>query len=163
APPPQRQPKPKQPKPPRGARRPVWPWVLVGALLLGLVAGAIVGLTGGNKRLPETTAQEPAVTTTPTLPPTLVPQGPQTLDQLIALLAANPTKYGTRGTELLSRLLSFRTSPSSAGASRLISDITTWTSRGELDRTIGTAAIRILTPSARPPNDNQDEGNGQGN
>ena len=160
---PQRPPKAKKAKPARDSRR-VWPWVLVGALLLALVAGAIVGLTGNNDPLPNPSAQEPIVTTTPpTLPATLVPQIPQTLDQLIALLAANPSKYGTRGPELLSRLQAFRGAPSSDSATRLIADVTSWTNRGELDSTIGTAAIRILTPSVSVAGDGQGNGNGDEN
>jgi len=149
-------PKPK-PKPekaaPGRAKRPVWPWVLAGALLLVLIAGVTAALTGddGPNRNP-LVAQEPVVTTTPpTLPASLVPQVPQTLDQLIAALAANPSKYGARGPELLARLRSFAAAPSSGGASHLITDVNTWMGRGELDRTIGNAAVAILSPSATPP------------
>ncbi len=149
-----------------GRRRPLWPWVLVGALLLGLVAGAIVGLTGTDDPLPSdsaTQAQEPIVTTTPpTLPATLVPQVPQTIDQLITLLAANPTKYGTRGPELLAALRSFRAAPSSGAAADLIDEVRGWLDDGELDPVIGAAAIRFLSPTAAA-GDNGDNGNDNGN
>src|SRR5262249_6195060 len=76
-----------RPKPHRQRRRPPkpattragpprWRGCLAGALWLGLVAGAIVGLTGNNEPLRTPSGQEPTVVTTtpPTLPATLVPQ-----------------------------------------------------------------------------------------
>jgi serine/threonine-protein kinase len=135
---------------PTTRRRPVWPWVLVCALVLGLVAGAIVLLTNGGEPLP-TSAEDPSVTTPqttpPSLPPSLVPQVPQNLGQLIALLGANPAKYGTRGPELLGKLQSFRSSPSSDGATRLIDEISGWVNKGELNPVIGATAIRVLSSS----------------
>jgi len=145
--------------------RPVWPWVLVGALLLGLVAGAIVGLTGNDDPLPETvpSAQEPIVTTTPpTLPATLVPQVPQTLAQLTALLAADPTKYGEAGPELLKKLQDYQDKPDARRAGDLVERVNKWLDDGELDPTIGAAAIRILSPLTTTGDDEGDD-NGNGN
>src|SRR5262245_35522605 len=68
--------KPKKTKPTKPTttrtKRPVWPWVLAGALVLGLLIGAIAGLTSGGSSNESPLAQEPVVTTTPpTLPATL--------------------------------------------------------------------------------------------
>jgi serine/threonine-protein kinase len=158
----------RQPKPTRTTtrtRRPVWPWVLVGALLVGLVAGAIIGLTKNDTPLPSTSAQEPIVTTTPpTLPATLVPQIPQTLAQLTALLAAAPTEFGPAGPELLKKLQEYQAKPDAKRAADIVNRTTVWMNKGQLDPMIGNATIRILSPPVTaPPSDSQgnDEGNGK--
>jgi hypothetical protein len=118
--------------------------VLVGALLLGLVAGAIVGLTGDDKPLPDTSAQEPAVTTTPTLPATSVPQIPQNVAQLTALLAADPTKYGSAGPELLKKLQEYQAKPDSKKADDLVKKVNDWRVKGQLDGDFAALVLRLL-------------------
>ena len=150
----ERQPKPARQRQPKRARqkratttqtrRQLWPWVLVGALLLGLVAGAIVGLTGDEKPLPDSSAQEPAVTTTPTLPATSVPQIPQNLPQLIALLAADPTKYGSAGPELLKKLQEYQAKPDTKKFDDLVKKTNDWILKGQLDADFGGLVLRVL-------------------
>jgi hypothetical protein len=131
----------------RRSRR-IWPWVLVAALLLGLVAGAVVGLTGGNGKLPDTSAQEPVVTTTPpTLPATLVPQVPQNLAQLTALLAADPTKYGSAGPDLLKQLQDYQAKPDAKKASDLVNKVNGWVDDGKLDPAFGATVLSLLEGS----------------
>jgi serine/threonine-protein kinase len=141
-------PKPKPKRQKRAAtttqsRRRLWPWVLVGALLLGLVAGAIVGLTGSDKPLPDTSAQEP-VTTTPTLPATSVPQIPQNLTELTALLAADPTKYGSAGPELLKKLQEYQAKPDTKRFDDLVKKTNDWILKGQLNAEFGALVLRVL-------------------
>jgi serine/threonine-protein kinase len=145
------EPEPKEPKEPRAPRRPVWPWVLVAALVLGLVAGAIVGLTGDHNSLPST-SQEPTVTTTPpTLPATLVPQI-RNLSQVIALLAADPTKFGSAGPELLKKLQAYQADPEADKAADLVKQVSEWVAKGQLDRDFATLVLQLLgTSSVTPP------------
>jgi len=136
----------KQKGAPARDKRPVWPWVLVAALALGLAIGAIAGLTGGDGPNRSPLAQEPVVTTTPpTLPATLVPQIPQNLGQLIALLAADPTKYGGAGPELLKKLQDYEDEPDAKRADDIVKRTNEWVSKGQLDAAFGATVIRIIT------------------
>jgi hypothetical protein len=119
--------------------------VLVGVLVLALVVGAIVALTGNGEPLPDTTAQEPIVTTTPpTLPATLVPQVPQNLGQAIALLAADPSKYGEAGPDLLKKLQEYQAKPDAKKADDLVRRINDWVAKGDLDSAFGATVVRLL-------------------
>ena len=157
-------PKPLKPKPSKIGRRPAWPWVLAGVLALALLAGAIVGLSDDDGPPAfDTTSQEPIVTTTPpTLPATLVPQVPQNLGQLIALLAADPTRYGDAGPELLKKLQEYEAEPEPKRLEDLDRRVHEWVDDGDLDAAFATTVLRILAPVTVAPAPEPTAGPGKG-
>ena len=137
----------KQKVAPTRGKRPVWLWVLAGVLALALLVGVVAALNDDGPP-PGPLAQEPVVTTTPpTLPATLVPQIPQNLGQLIALLAADPAKYGEAGPELLKKLQDYEEKPEAKRADDIVKRTTEWVNKGELDATFGATVIRIISGS----------------
>jgi eukaryotic-like serine/threonine-protein kinase len=156
---------PSAPREGRRARR-LWPAVAAGVVIGALVLAGILLATGGNddpvtaaatsttaKRV--TTSSAPPTTTTPT---TLAPQS---VADLVALLAADPSAYGEKGEDLLARLESILERPDGAGkdAARLIEEIDGWVNDGQLSPLLGEQATAILTPIA----DTSDKGRGVGN
>ena len=87
-------------------------------------------------------------TTAPTLPATLVPQVPQTLSQLTALLAADPTKYGEAGPDLLKKLQEYQAKPDAKKAADLVKKVTEWVDDGDLDPAFGAVVLRLLGSAA---------------
>ncbi len=128
--------------------------VLVIAALIG--AGAVL-LSRGEKASPRGAALSETVlpsakAVATTLPPTTTTV-PTTVDGLIALLAADPERFGARGPDLLDALLEIRDHPDPKGkrAERLAGDIEEWVADGELDPTIGAIALQILGVSGDGP------------
>jgi serine/threonine protein kinase len=102
-------------------------------------------------------ASETEPTTTPTTqpPPTTAPT-PQTIDELIALLAANPSAHGEKGEDLLEKLQELQEKPGEQGkkAAELIGEVDKWVAEGELSQDTGSLANQLLTPltsQSQPP------------
>jgi serine/threonine-protein kinase len=168
---------PAQPSPrPRTQRRrtqkqtPSAAAVLTVLLVAALVGGGIAvllsrgdegSLLGGVFSEPVVPSASAVVTT---LPPTTTTTIPTTIDGLIALLAADPTQYGTRGPDLLEALLRIRDHPDPKGkqTERLVDDIEEWVADDELDPSIGALALHILGVSTQDfSSDQQGGGNGE--
>jgi hypothetical protein len=139
---------------------------LVGAAVGATALGAIL-LTGGSGSDPTLGAAR--VTTTSTLPPTTtttIPPTtttlPQTVNQLVALLAADPSAFGEQGQELFDRLISLNQRPDRQGrdAARLLEDLQGWLADGEISPTIGALAVQIVTPLATFDNNSGKTGKG---
>ena len=102
------------------------------------------------------TPSETEPTTTPTTepPPTTAPS-PQTIDELIALLAADPDAHGEKGEDLLEKLQELQEKPGEQGkkAAELIGEVDQWVADGELNQDIGSLANQLLDPLAQsqPP------------
>jgi serine/threonine protein kinase len=150
-------PPPSTPLPPVGAARRRRAW-LIAALAAAALIALVLALTGGGSpsHHQATTTQSPNTGTNPpatqaataTSPSTTNPPTPQTIAQLAALLASNPTGYGPMGPDLLHRLEDLQTQPKDQThkASDTIKQIQHWISMGKLDATIGQLAINVLTP-----------------
>jgi serine/threonine-protein kinase len=137
--------------------RPMWLWLVAAAVVVVLtVAAALLTGGGGDSPAPRATVTtvpttRPAPTTT-TPPPSVTLGSVQTLQQLAALLAAHPGVYGARSADLLAQLNQFlaRDSvPTKKEASNLIEQVQGWVAQGQLDRSVGSTAARLLTPYAR--------------
>jgi hypothetical protein len=142
--------------PTKGTKRHRWARVAVLAALLGAIAAALIAFTGthDNASTQRGSATSTRATTVPTTVPTTVRSQPQTIQDLIALLRANPSAYGIRANDLRDRLQQVLTDPpgrSRQDAASLITDIGTWVSRREIDPTVGATAIRLLSGTATSP------------
>lgn len=151
----------------RPPRRGVVIAALVGAAVGATALGAIL-LTGGGSdpslgaaRVTTTSTLPP--TTTTTIPPTTTTL-PQTINQLVALLAADPTAFGEKGQELFDRLISLSQRPDRQGrdAARLIQDVQGWLQDGEISPSIGALTVQILTPLATVDDKGGKRGHGFG-
>jgi eukaryotic-like serine/threonine-protein kinase len=155
---------PMRPSPhPPGRRR--WPWVALAVLaLVGafLIAWALANRDDDNDPTiaaePTTTSSTPTTTTTPpttttTPPTTTMTPVPDTIDELIALLAANPGAYGEKGEDLMKKLQEVQEKQNGEEARKLIEEIDKWVSGGELDGEIGALAQQLLTPVASQSSD----------
>jgi hypothetical protein len=91
-----------------------------------------------------TTTAAPTTTTTPT---------PQTIGDLIGLLAANPAAYGEKGPDLLDKLVEVSNEGDGMKAAKLVEEISKWTAEGELDPEIAATAQGLLAPLASVPAD----------
>ena len=98
-----------------------------------------------------TTTAAPTTTTTPT---------PQTIGELITLLAANPSAYGEKGPDLLDKLGEV-SGGDAEEAAKLLEEIGKWTAEGQLDPEIGAIAQQLVAPLASAPPD-EGSGNGRG-
>jgi serine/threonine-protein kinase len=137
---------------------------LVALGLLALLIGGAVALSGGGRTEPAVgpvPSTEPSTTTT-TLPPTTTTVLPQTLPDLLALVAADPARYGEKGPDLAAKLSEVLTKndPKGEEGEKLIEEISGWVAEGQLDPTIGTLAQQLLAPYAV---DTTGNGNGNGN
>jgi eukaryotic-like serine/threonine-protein kinase len=102
---------------------------------------------------PGTTSEtEPTTTPTTEPPPTTAPS-PQTIDELIALLAANPDAHGEKGEDLLEKLQEVQEKPGKQGkkAAELIGEVDQWVADGELNQDTGSLANQLLAPLASQP------------
>jgi eukaryotic-like serine/threonine-protein kinase len=107
---------------------------------------------------PETTAPPTSAptSTSPTSPSTL----PSSLDELIAVLEAEPQVAGARGEDLLDRLDDVQRRDGDRQRSRAedaLEDIDEWVDDGELDPTFAAAARAVLEPIAASGPDESDE------
>jgi hypothetical protein len=149
------------------ARRPrrLWPALVAGALIgSALLAVLLLATSGGDDPVraaaTSTTAVEviaPPTTLAPTTPTT---RPPQSVEDLIALLALDPSAFGEKGDELLARLERILERPDHAArdAARTIDEIQHWVEDGELSPLLGAQATTILSPLAA-----SDDGKGRGN
>jgi serine/threonine-protein kinase len=164
---------------PRSGARAAW-WIT--AAVLGAVAAIVAALivlndddgsgapatsaaagasTTGVSTTTATTAV--ATTTTTTTPPTTTappaPAAPQTTEQLIALFAADPARYGPRTGEVIDRLgeIDNPGRKSRDRAAKLLEESATWVDNGELTA----EAYALLEPVLAPLAD-QGNGNDQG-
>ena len=144
--------------------------VVIAALVgvaVGATALAAILLTGGDSGWPEAGCRpcdhdvDAASDHHDDHPPTSTTL-PQTVDQLIALLAADPSAWGEKGQELFDRLVSLGQRPDRQGrdAARLLDDLQGWVQDGELSPTIGALAVQIVTPLAT--DDDKSNGKGRG-
>lgn len=103
---------------------------------------------------PGTTSETEPTTPTTEPPPTTAPS-PQTIDELIALLAADPDAHGEKGEDLLEKLQEIQEKPGEQGkkAAELIGEVDQWVADGELNRDTGSLANQLLDPLAQsqPP------------
>jgi serine/threonine protein kinase len=153
-------------------------WWVAAALAALLVGGTALGLAlfdRGGDRAPSAGTVDPTVesteppTTTTSAPPSTAPAPPpppQTIDELMALLVANPAAFGEKGPDLLDKLGD--AAADSEEAAKLIEEVDKWVAEGELDPEIGTIARNLLAPIAATPeptddDDNRGRGNGGGN
>jgi len=131
-------------------RRRRWPWLLVAALVAAGSTGLVLALGGGDEpqrsatATPRQTAPAP-----PTLSPTTattLPQVPQTVDELIALLSTDPEAFGEKGPDLLKELIELRDRPDASGkrAERLVEHVQEWVEKGELPPDLGTLVQALL-------------------
>ncbi|MGQ0803524.1 MAG: protein kinase domain-containing protein [Actinomycetota bacterium] len=139
---------PTRPGPPGRSR---WPWAALAALaLVGVftIAWALANRDDDNR---PTIAAEPTTTTsttTTTTPPTTTTPEPQTIDELIALLAADPDAFGEKGEDLLEKLQEVQADQDPEDAAKLIEEIDKWVSEGQLDPETGALAQELLAPLA---------------
>jgi len=152
---------------PGSPRRRWWLSALVGALIAGAMVGGALLLGGGDEpasRAVTGVTQAPATapptlaTTTTTLPP-----APQTVDELIALMAADPSAFGEKGPDLYERLIELRDDPenSSKAAEQIVAEVERWVEKGQLSADLGALTIQIVGPLA--VDTSGDEGSGRGN
>jgi hypothetical protein len=97
-----------------------------------------------------TSETEPTTTPTTEPPPATAPR-PQTIDELVALLAANPDAHGEKGEDLLEKLQELQEKPGEQGkkAAELIGEVDKWVADGELNQDTGSLANQLLDPLAR--------------
>ncbi|HEX6312489.1 MAG TPA: protein kinase [Acidimicrobiia bacterium] len=158
---------------PARRRRSGW-WI--GAAVAALFAtGIAVGLVlfdrdeGPTAASPGTEAStvpsEVSTTTTSPPPTTTAPPAPQTVGDLVALLAADPSAYGEKGPDLLDKL--GKAATDGKEAAKLSEEVGKWMADGELDPEVGTLAQQLLAPLASAPTDDNgppgDRGRGNGN
>ncbi len=147
-------------RPPRTRR----PWIALAAAFAAVAAIALVTYAIANRDDSDPPASSPSPTTTEapttTTPATTITTGPpQSIAELIGLLAANPGGFGEKGTDLLGKLAEARQDPEEAD--KLIEEIDKWVRKGELDPEIGATAHRLLAPVASTPTiDEAGPGNG---
>jgi hypothetical protein len=139
----------------RHGRRGIVAAAVAGAAVGGLVLAALLLSQAGSSG-----SRPPALlSTTTTLPPTTTTTlSPQTIDELIALLSADPSAYGEKGPDLLQSLIQLQERPSRNGkdAARLIDQVQRWVEKGQLSSAIGVIAEELLAPQAAS------SGNGRG-
>ncbi len=142
------------------ARRRMWPAV-VGALgVLAVLVAALYLLdrdTSGNvAALP---SQDPVQEPVDEQPSPSEDAGEETpeevveLDQLIDVLAADPSAAGEKGEDLLDELRDLQSEPDSDEARELIKKVAEWMAKGELDAELGEQAIAVLEQESRPDAD----------
>jgi serine/threonine protein kinase len=112
-----------------------------------------------------TAAPAPVVSTPPTAPPTAPPTTlpPQTVAELIALLANDPEGYGPAGPDLLERLEKIEEDPDRADheASKTLDRLDHWVDRGQISPELAALTTHILTPLAEDDDDAEDFGPGR--
>lgn len=137
---------------------------LIGGLLLVAAMGFAFASSGsdGGRRL---TPTEPAgrvvggQPTAPTVAPeqapaplvTQAPAEPQSLSELIAVLAEDPDRYGEKGRDLLDRLVKVAGADDDdrgEEARKTIEEAAKWSNEQLLDPTIAVQTVRILEPLA---------------
>ncbi len=150
--------------PPRPPGRRRWVWAVLAALaLVGafMIAWALANRddgTGPTIAADPTTSSTTTTTTTTTTPPTTTPPTtttpePQTIDELIALLAANPDAFGEKGEDLVGKLEEVQADGDPEDAANLIEEIDKWVAEGQLDPEIGSQAQQLLAPLASQSSD----------
>lgn len=72
------------------------------------------------------------------------------LDELIAIVAANPAAAGEKGADLLGKLQDLSANPDDEDARDLIEEIADWMAKGELDADVGRLAVTVLEQESRP-------------
>ncbi|HUF85285.1 MAG TPA: protein kinase [Acidimicrobiia bacterium] len=142
-----------------GGRR--WPWVVLGVLaLVGafLIAFALANRDDDRPTVvaePSTTTSSTTTTTTTTTPV------PDTIDELIATLAADPDAFGEKGEDLLDKLQKVQEEQNPEEAGKLIEEIDKWVDEGQLDPATGALAQQLLAPlAAQPSEDGRGPGDG---
>ena len=141
---------------PGAPRRSRWPWAVLAVLaLVGafMIAWALANRDDGTD---PTIAAEPTTTsstTTTTTPPTTTTPEPQTIDELIALLAADPDAFGEKGEDLLDKLQEVQDEQDGEKAAKLIEEIDKWVDEGQLDPEVGSQAQQLLVPLATQSSD----------
>jgi hypothetical protein len=139
--------------------------LIVAAVLTSLVLAAltlVVAFYETSHRRTNTAARTPirshvpstlpsSSTATITSPANTVAPQPQTIQQLVALLSAHPDAFGSKAHDLrdqLQHVLTKLPRPARKDITHLGNDINHWISRGQLDPTIGAAAIHLLNNPA---------------
>ena len=153
-----------------------WWWISVAVLAaVAAIVAAVVVFNGDDDSgapaasttaavsttaTPTTTASTavPTTTTPPTTTAPPAPAAPSTPEQLIALFAADPARYGQRTGELIDRLgeIDNRGRKSRDQAAKLLDDAAKWVDNGELTAEAYALLEPVLAPLA-------DQGNGNGN
>jgi hypothetical protein len=135
-------------------------WAIAGLVAAALVVGVALASLGGDsigdpaaEQVPVT---NPPVTVAPTLAPTAVPQigrtsdVPRNLSELAALLAARPDGYGKRTADLQKKVgeLVAGDKVKDGDAEKLAKDVGKWITKGEIEPTVGAAAVNLLADYA---------------
>jgi serine/threonine protein kinase len=149
-------------RPPRRSR---WGWAVLGLLaLVGafLIAWALANRDeGSGPEIVSDTSTTTSTTTTTTTPPTTTAPVPDTIDELIALLATDPGAFGEKGEDLLQKLTDVQAKQDPEEANKLIEEIGKWVGEGQLDREIGSLAQQLLMPLASQSFEGEDVPPGQ--
>jgi eukaryotic-like serine/threonine-protein kinase len=135
-------------------------WVVAGLAGAGIVLLLVLlalaqrdgdDVTSTRDTTPGATSETEPTTTPTTQPPPPTAPTPQTIDELIALLAANPDAHGEKGEDLLEKLQELQEKPGEQGkkAAQLIGEVDKWVADGELDQDTGSLANQLLAPLAR--------------
>jgi hypothetical protein len=97
----------------------------------------------------------PTIATTTTLP--------TSIEQLIALLAANPSAFGEKGPDLLQKLSELQGQGDRGNRiEKLADEVSEWMEKGELDPTIGALTLQILGLNTGSDFDGDSRGPGGG-
>jgi eukaryotic-like serine/threonine-protein kinase len=136
------------PRRPRRRRMPAAAVLVIATLLaLGAIAAGFALRSGGGVGTEAAGAGAAgAASTLATSTTTTTVPAPRTMDELVAVLAGNPSAYGPRGPELLSALSELQQDPSPHDAADLSKAITAWIASGQLDREVGGIAQMLLAP-----------------
>jgi serine/threonine protein kinase len=145
---------------------------LMAALVVVVVlatAGALIAARHDSSRRaaspatsPPPARTQPASTSPPTKPAATNAPAPQTLQQVVALVGADPARYGSKATELVGRLEQILGAPAGKAhkqARTLAGDVDNWASHGELDPAVAATTVRLLggLPAASGPHDNEND------
>ncbi len=141
-------------------RRHAWPWVVLGAL--ALIGAFMIAWALANRDDDPTVVAEPTTSSsTTTSTTTTTTPVPDTIDELIALLAANPEAFGEKGDDLLDKLQEVQDDQDAEKAAKLIEEIDKWVDEGQLDPDVGALAQELLLPLANQVFDDEDLPPGQ--
>ncbi len=141
------------------ARRRVWPAVAgaLGVLALVVIAlnlldGDTTGGSAGSDPDPveEPVDEQPSLTDDAAADDREEPTEAADLTELIGLLGDNLDAAGEKGEDLLDKLRDLQAEPDSEDARKLMKDVASWMSKGEIDAGLGEQAVALLEEESRP-------------